>query len=124
MSKQFKLAALLSITLGTTQVQAAAPPQFDLFCKGARGAQPHFRFDLAQKKWCIGQCQSVWSINELSDSRIKVLTYSSDSKYNWTFVIDRYTTAFSAVHRGYGDSPADGGACEAKAFSGFPTRKF
>ena len=124
MSKRAKLAVFFSFALGAGQVQAAAPPQFDLFCKGSRGAQLHFRFDLAQRKWCIGQCQSVWSINELSDSSIKVLTYSCDSKYNWTFLIDRYTTAFSAVHRGYGDSPADGGTCETKPFSGFPNRKF
>lgn len=124
MPRRATVAVLASIALGAAQAQAAPSPQFDLLCAGAGGAKLHFRFDLAPKKWCVGQCQSVWSIDELSDGRIKVLTFSSDSKYNWTFVIDRYTSAFFAIHRGYGDDPADRGTCKAAPFSGFPTRKF
>jgi len=122
--KRAAVAALALIAFGTAQAQPAALSQFDLLCDGARGAHLHFRVDLAQTKWCVGQCQSVWSIDELSDSKIKLMTISSDSKYNWTFVIDRYTSAFVAIHRGYGDDPADGGQCKPQPFSGFPVRKF
>ncbi len=124
MMKLATVAVLASIAFSTGQAKAAASPEFDLACEGARGMQMHFRFDLAQKKWCTGQCQSVWSIDELSDSRIKLMTVSSDSKYNWTFVIDRYTSNFFAIHRGYGDDPADQGKCNAQPFSGFPNRRF
>ena len=124
MMKLVTAALLTSMAFGTYQAKAAVLPEFDLTCEGAKGAHLHFRFDLAQKKWCEGQCQSVWPIAGHSDSTIKLMTTSSDSKYNWTFVIDRYTSAFVAVHRGYGDAPADGGSCKAAPFSGFPNRKF
>ncbi|QNO26710.1 hypothetical protein EEB18_018565 [Sphingopyxis sp. OPL5] len=114
---------LSAFALGATSVQAAEPT-FDLICRGLSGQKLHYRFDLAQKKWCIDQCQSVWGIDRLSDSMIELVTFSSDGQNDWTIKIDRYTGAFAAIRRGFGSEPKDTGACEAKTFSGFPGKKF
>lgn len=124
MSNLATLAVVASIALATNQVEAAKPHAFDLICHAASGPRLHFRFDLAEKKWCIGQCETVGGIDGLGDGAIKLVTYSSDGNNDWTFLINRYTSTFSAIHRGYGDEPADSGECKAQPFSGFPTRKF
>lgn len=122
---RFAITAMMAaLSFGVSQAQAAVTPTFDLVCESHSGQQLRFRFDLSQKRWCVGQCQAVWSIDELSDSTIKLVTYSSDGNNNWTFNINRYTSTFSAIHRGYGDKPADGGQCQALSFSGFPSKKF
>jgi hypothetical protein len=124
MSIRVSAIAFALLALSAVEAQAAAPLQLDLKCSGVKGSQLHFRVDLAQKRWCFGECRSVWSINELSDTVLKVLTYGSHSSQNWTFSIDRYTSTFTAVHRGYGDEPADRGHCKVQPFSGFPARQF
>jgi hypothetical protein len=119
-----KLAATVVclITLWPFSARAAAP-QFDLVCVGARGSHQEFRFDLAEKKWCEGQCSSVWPITAVSDSTIKFETHSLDGKNDWTIGINRYTSEFVIVHsEGY--SLADSGKCMPKPFSGFPARRF
>lgn len=116
------ISALASLTLVVDQANAATAA-FDLACTGKSGREIQFRFDLSQRKWCFGRCDSAWSINELSDSIIRVSTYSS-ADANWTIIINRYTSKFYAIHRGHGDKPADSGTCKAAPFSGFPTKKF
>jgi len=118
------MAAVAALVLNAGQAQATASPSFDLVCNGVKGAQLHLRFDLAQKKWCAGECQSVWPIYDLSDSMIKLRTISGDGKDEWTIAVDRYTSNFSAVRSGYSDNPQDWGQCKAEPFSGFPSRKF
>ncbi|HEX4737736.1 MAG TPA: hypothetical protein VH331_09250 [Allosphingosinicella sp.] len=112
----------LSLLVASDPLQAATA--FDLVCQTRARTQVHFRFDLQQKKWCVGDCHSVWFIDGLSDTMIRLTTTSTDRNNNWTIEINRYTSTFSAVHRGYGDEPADGGHCQPSAFSGFPERKF
>jgi hypothetical protein len=122
--KHWAMIALASIALASGQARAAAYPAFDLACQSRSGEALKFRFDLAQRKWCIAPCQAVWGIDQVSDGSIRVLTYGSDSRYNWTIVINRYTSTFAAVHRGYGNDPADSGSCKAGPFSGFPRKEF
>lgn len=98
---------------------------FDLICRGSKtGQQLHFRFDLSQRKWCLGECQSVWGIDRMGDAMIELVTYSSDGNNDWTFRINRFTGTFAAIRRGYGSEPKDTGNCEPQAFSGFPSKKF
>ena len=119
------VAVAASLSVATARVTAATPASFDLVCQGAKGVQLAFRFDLAQRKWCLGECQSVWAIDLLSDSTIEFTAFTNASKSDvWTISINRYTSTFSAVHHGYGDQPADQGPCEPRPFSGFPVRKF
>lgn len=113
---------MLSVLMASRPLQAATT--FDLACETKAGKPIHFRFDLQQKKWCVGECRSVWFIDGLSDAMIRLTTNSSDGNNNWTIEINRYTSTFSAVHRGYGNEPADGGRCQPSPFSGFPERKF
>lgn len=117
--------ALAFIALSSSHAYAAESA-FDLVCKGKSGQQLQFRFDLAQKKWCIENCQSVWAISTLDDALIELVMYSSDGSNdnNWTIKINRYTGTFAAIRRGYGSKPKDTGNCIAKPFSGFPGKKF
>lgn len=115
--------ALAFFAVSASQVQAAGPT-FDLICQGKGGQQYHFRFDVAQKKWCLGECQSVGSIDQLGDSMIEVSIATQDGSDHWTFRIDRYTSKFWAVRRGYGSKPKEWGECKAISFSGFPQKKF
>lgn len=124
MKKLATMAMTAFILLATARAGATTSPTFDLVCGTTSGARLHFRFDLMQKKWCVDRCDSVWAIDELSDSTIKLVTFSIDNRNNWTFLINRYTSTFSAIHRGYGDDPADKGECKAGPFSGFPTKRF
>jgi hypothetical protein len=123
MMKLTTIAVLASMTLGAAQAQAAAPV-FDLNCTGRSGQELHFRFDLEQKKWCLGQCQTVGAIDQLSDSTIILRLFNGQGAIDWTITINRYTSAFTAVHEGYGKDPADQGACKPVPFSGFPQRRF
>jgi hypothetical protein len=123
MAKRSVAAALTLLLFAPAQAKVPSP-QFDLLCEGARGMHLHFRFDLAQGKWCAGPCRAVWAIEQMSDSAIKVATMSTDSSNNWTFVLDRYRSTFAAIHRGYGNSPTDQGQCKPQPFSGFPTKQF
>lgn len=116
-------AALALFALNASQVHAAGQT-FDLVCQGKSEQQYHFRFDVAQKKWCLGECQSVWSIDQLADSMIELSIRTKDDSDYWTFKIDRYTSKFWAVRRGYGSDPKEWGECKASAFSGFPQKKF
>lgn len=123
MMKRAMVVALAWLIPGAGPAQAAVQ-QFNLNCVASSGAQFHFRFDLAQRKWCVGPCESVWSINELSEAAIKFSTYGGDSKYNWDVVINRYTAEFVTIHRGYGGTPVEKGSCRPSEFTGFPSRKF
>jgi hypothetical protein len=120
-----KLASALALAIiAVSAPQAHATSTFDLVCNGVSGQELHFRFDVTQKKWCIGECKSVWSIDQLEDSMIKLsLRTKNDSDY-WTIHIDRYTSKFWAVRRGYGSDPKEWGECKAESFSGFPQKKF
>lgn len=102
-----------------------APLQtFDLICSSTTGAPIHFRFDLHQRKWCSGPCNSVWHIDELSDAMIRVSIRSSDHMHDWNVFLNRYSATYSAVHIGFGNAPADQGRCSVKTFSGFPVQQF
>jgi hypothetical protein len=116
--------ALLGVALIGGQTQAAAPLAFDLICSSKDGRNLHFRFDVQQRKWCIGECQAAWGINNVYEGSIRIVTYSKAQDPDWEITINRYTSTFSAVHLGYGYQPVDGGPCRAQPFSGFPDRKF
>ncbi|MBL0924302.1 MAG: hypothetical protein IBJ12_07530 [Sphingomonadaceae bacterium] len=116
-------AAIALFALNASPVQAAGQT-FDLVCTGKSKQQYHFRFDVAQKKWCLGECLSVWSIDQLADSMIELSIRTKDDSEYWNVKIDRYTSKFWAVRRGYGSDPKEWGECEARAFSGFPQKKF
>jgi len=114
-----------ALALNAAQAPAATSPAFDLICQGVKGARLHFRFDLAQRKWCLSECQSVWTIDQVSDSMIEITAFTNASRSDaWTISINRYTSTYSAVHHGYGDNPADEGSCSPVPFSGFPSRRF
>lgn len=115
------LFAAASMSAGQANAQASA---FDLICIGRSDNPMHFRFNLTEGKWCFAKCAAVWGINDLADGAIKVLTYSTDGRNDWTIIFNRYTSTFSAERRGYGKAPADEGQCTARPFSGFPSRKF
>lgn len=112
------------VALGAGEVQAAAQPTLNLLCNTQRGQPIRFRFDLQQKKWCIGECQSVWFIDELGDGMIKLSLRTKDDSDYWSINIDRYTSKFWTVRRGYGNKPKDWGQCKAEPFSGFPQKSF
>lgn len=117
-------AALSSLALGAVQASATETAALDLICNGQRGERIHLRLDLAQRQWCVSPCRSVGPIYQLTDSTIKLIGSSSDRSDVWTLEIDRYTSTFIAIRRGYGDDPADRGSCTATPFSGFPSRRF
>lgn len=110
--------------LFANQLQAATQPTLDLVCSPQRRQPIRFRFDLQQKKWCIGECQSVWFIDELGDSMIKLSLQTKDDSDYWSVNIDRYTSSFWIVRRGYGSEPQDWGQCKVEPFSGFPQKRF
>ena len=109
---------------GAGETQAAVQPSLDLVCSPRSGQPIHFRFALEQRKWCFGECQSVWTIDELGDAMIKLSVQSMDGSDYWTINIDRYASKFWAVRSGYGNAPADEGQCKVAPFSGFPQKKF
>jgi len=115
--------ALLAIALTSCKAEADASSEFDLVCS-PRNGEVHFRLDLQNRKWCVSDCQSVWSINEISDAMIKIETYEEDGSRDWIITINRYTSQFSAVHYGYGEKPADEGQCRVEPFTGFPGKRF
>lgn len=120
----FAMICLAASALTASPVLASAPA-FDLICHGQKtGQQLHFRFDLSQRKWCIGECQSVWTIDRLGDAMIELVTTSADGSNDWTFKINRFTGTFAAIRRGYGNDPKEAGDCEPQSFSGFPSKKF
>lgn len=112
------------IIAGGIQTQVSASSAFDLICSTNNGQKLHFRFDTLQKKWCLDECVSVWFIDELSDNTIKLVTYSEDDSNNWTFIINRYNSEFSAINRGRRKDSGNDGRCAPQGFSGFPSRKF
>lgn len=124
MTKLTSVAMLISVALSAPQAHAATSSAFDLVCQGKNGQQLHFRFDLQQKKWCFGECHSVWVIDNLDEGMIKLSIHSEDESDYWSININRYTSHFSAVHQGYGPQPADSGQCTVESFSGFPQKKF
>jgi hypothetical protein len=106
------------------EVHADDQPAFDLICSTQEGQSIQFRFDLQQKKWCMGECESVWPINELGDGMIKLSVRTIDDSDSWDINIDRYKSQFWMVHLGHGSKPQAWGQCEAENFSGFPNKKF
>lgn len=112
------------MALGACEGHVAAQPTLDLLCSTQHEQPIRFRFDLQQKKWCVGECQSVWFIDELGDSTIKFTMSTKDDSDLWSITIDRYTSKFWAVRRGYGSEPQDWGQCRVEPFSGFPQKKF
>lgn len=122
---RFSAAIWLSSFAVLASPAQASQPAFDLICHGNKtGQQLHFRFDLPQRKWCFGECQSVWGIDRMGDAMIELVTYSSDGNNDWTFRINRFTGTFDAIRRGYGSEPKDSGNCKPQVFSGFPSKKF
>lgn len=112
------------VVFGVGEAQAATQPALDLICNSQNGQSFHFRLDLQNRKWCFEECQSVWSIDELADAAIKLTLRTKDNSDFWTISIDRYTSDFWIVRRGYGSKPKEWGRCEAEGFSGFPQKKF
>ena len=122
-TKLFALSCCFA-AMATVEANAASQPTFDLLCDTQHGQPIHFRFDLQQKKWCMGECHSVWFIDELGDSVIKMTITTKDDSDLWQIFVNRYTSQFWTVHRGHGSKPEDWGQCKVEAFSGFPQKKF
>ena len=100
----------------------AAP--VDLVCSAQKRAPIRFRIDTQQKQWCYDDCKSVWTVDELSDSQMKLSLRTQDGNHLWLFYIDRFTLKWWVVHTGYGSAPEDSGQCKVQPFSGFPKRQF
>lgn len=130
-------AALLSVP----SIAAAPAAQFDLKCAGtqstksigAEDAKPYasiYRIDLAQKKWCEGECEALHDIVDVQATQLTLEEENVDAPSERSMLsntVDRQTgahkiTASSSSPR----APATAivmkweGSCEPAAFSGFP----
>lgn len=95
--------AMLTSCMG--EANAATDGAFDLQCNSEQGRSFNFRFELQQRRWCFEDCQAVWNIDDLSDARIRLTLRTRDGADYWTIHIDRYTSDFWIVRRGYGNEP-------------------
>jgi hypothetical protein len=96
----------------------------DLVCSAQKRAPIRFRLDTQQKTWCLDECKSVWAMDELSDSQMKLSLRTQAGDHYWYFYIERFTLKWWVVHRGYGTTPEDSGQCKVEPFSGFPRKQF
>ena len=117
-----KLASAAAVALFVTGEARAST--LDLVCAAQKRAPIRFRLDTEQKTWCLDECKSVWSIDELSDSQMKLSLRTQDGSHLWLFYIDRFTLKWWVVHTGYGNAPEDSGQCKVEPFSGFPKKQF
>lgn len=122
---------------------AAAPPsdQFNLNCTGTRTTSSFFgdkadqysatyRFDLAQKKWCEGECEALQTIAAILPTQIQLQNDKVDTVSERSMTvnfIDRETGAH--MMSATSSSPRDArsivvmkwlGQCDRAAFTGFP----
>lgn len=118
------LLAGLLMGCGADDISLQPQTAFDLVCTSQAEETIRFRFDLSQSKWCLEDCAAAWTIDEQTDAEIKLSLRTRDDSDRWSISIDRYTSQFWIVRRGYGKEPQAFGQCERHKFSGFPQQQF
>jgi len=124
---------MLIYALAATMLVQSPPLQFDLVCTGnstmimggrtTRSTfESHYRFDLEKALWCIGPCQTVSDIEEVTPATIvfHVVTDAGTNVFRVSRTSGTLTSVWHALPNSIPMTASSQGTCEARPYSGIP----